>query len=348
MNNNISKIIVFILITGIMFQGYSIKTYAEERTEINTDELTEQLILYENYENDSFTREDCIVNIMKIIGLNEKKIDKNGIIMGIENNFLDYKERGLHIYDYDYIEYALRIGMIQLETDIKGRGYYLRPYDKAKICEVLTWCIRCLEPSGEECIKELGDYIFTDEEIYKKALKYKLIDETGTQFDMLNMPINVAAYKKIISNLLKCQINLHYADNKLFPEKAGCDLKYDGKTYGEYIILKREGFEARKRYLYLNINGHLYDNSIYPYLFENDRILVNYLGIKNSLYDNLSKEKFNKIIEENSIERYERKFNNNIDDTYVSIREFCAAIGYKVDYEENSNTLILTNLQDEV
>ena len=29
MNNNISKIIVFILITGIMFQGYSIKTYAE-------------------------------------------------------------------------------------------------------------------------------------------------------------------------------------------------------------------------------------------------------------------------------------------------------------------------------
>jgi len=34
MNNNISKIIVFILITGIMFQGYSIKTYAEERTEI--------------------------------------------------------------------------------------------------------------------------------------------------------------------------------------------------------------------------------------------------------------------------------------------------------------------------
>ena len=40
---------------------------------INTDELTEQLILYENYENDSFTREDCIVNIMKIIGLNEKK-----------------------------------------------------------------------------------------------------------------------------------------------------------------------------------------------------------------------------------------------------------------------------------
>ena len=38
MNKNISKIIVFILITGIMFQGYSIKTYAEERKEINTDE----------------------------------------------------------------------------------------------------------------------------------------------------------------------------------------------------------------------------------------------------------------------------------------------------------------------
>ena len=48
MNNNISKIIVFILITGIMFQGYSIKTYAEERTEINTDELTEQLLLKYN------------------------------------------------------------------------------------------------------------------------------------------------------------------------------------------------------------------------------------------------------------------------------------------------------------
>ena len=110
----------------------------------------------------------------------------------------------------------------------------------------------------------------------------------------------------------------------MFPEKAGCDLKYDGKTYGEYIILKREVLRLEKRYLYLNINGHLYDNSIYPYLFQNDRILVNYLGIKNSIYDNLSEEKFKKIIEENSIERYERKFNNNIDDTYVSIREFCA------------------------
>ena len=344
MKNNISKIIFFILITCAIFQSFSINSYALDKTEINTDELTEQLILYKNYENDSFPREDCIVNIMKIIGLTEDLIDMGGMYLG--RPFIDYNPKN-DFYSYDYFLYSWSIGMVKLELK-NNAGWEVRPYDKAKICEVLTWCIRCLEPSGEECIKELGDYIFTDEEIYKKALKYKLIDETGTQFDMLNMPINVAAYKKIISNLLKCQINLHYADNKLFPEKAGCDLKYDGKTYGEYIILKREGFEARKRYLYLNINGHLYDNSIYPYLFENDRILVNYLGIKNSLYDNLSKEKFNKIIEENSIERYERKFNNNIDDTYVSIREFCAAIGYKVDYEENSNTLILTNIQDEV
>ena len=71
--------------------------------------------------------------------------------------------------------------------------------------------------------------------------------------------------------------------------------------------------------------------------------LNEFRNVKNTIV-----ETANKIIEENSIERYERKFNNNIDDTYVSIREFCAAIGYKVDYEENSNTLILTNLQDEV
>ena len=50
MNKNISKIIVFILITSVLFQSISVNTYAEERTEINTDELTEQLILYENYE----------------------------------------------------------------------------------------------------------------------------------------------------------------------------------------------------------------------------------------------------------------------------------------------------------
>ena len=198
MNNNISKIIVFILITGIMFQGYSIKTYAEERTEINTDELTEQLILYENYENDSFTREDCIVNIMKIIGLTEDLIDMGGMYLG--RPFIDYNPKN-DFYSYDYFLYSWSIGMVKLELK-NNAGWEVRPYDKAKICEVLTWCIRCLEPSGEECIKELGDYIFTDEEIYKKALKYKLIDETGTQFDMLNMPINVAAYKKIISNLL--------------------------------------------------------------------------------------------------------------------------------------------------
>ena len=339
MNKKISKIIVFILIICALFQSTSVNTYAEERTEINTDELTEQLILYENYENDSFTREDCIVNIMKIIGLTEDVIELSGIYLG--RPFIDYDAK-LNAYDYNYISYAWLIGMVQLELK-NNAAWELRPKDKATIREVLTWSVRCLERSGEGCDKKHWDYIFTDEEVYKKALKYKLIDETETQFEMLNMPINVAAYKQIISNLLKCQINLHYADNKLFPEKAGCDLKYDGKTYGEYIILKREGFEARKRYLYLNINGHLYDNSIYPYLFQNDRILVNYLGIKNSIYDNLSEEKFKKIIEENSIERYERQFNNNIDDTYVSIREFCAAIGYKVDYEENSNTLILTN-----
>ena len=58
MNKKISKIIVFILIICALFQSTSVNTYAEERTEINTDELTEQLILYENYENDSFTREE--------------------------------------------------------------------------------------------------------------------------------------------------------------------------------------------------------------------------------------------------------------------------------------------------
>ena len=79
MNKKISKIIVFILIICALFQSTSVNTYAEERTEINTDELTEQLILYENYENDSFTREDCIVNIMKIIGLTEDVIELSGI-----------------------------------------------------------------------------------------------------------------------------------------------------------------------------------------------------------------------------------------------------------------------------
>ena len=113
---------------------------------------------------------------MKIIGLNEKKIDKNGIIMGIENNFLDYKERGLHIYDYDYIEYALRIGMIQLETDIKGRGYYLRPYDKATIGEALTLCIRCLEKSENKCEYSYWKYIFTEQELWQKSMEYGLID----------------------------------------------------------------------------------------------------------------------------------------------------------------------------
>ncbi len=47
---------------------------------------------------------------------------------------------------------------------------------------------------------------------------------------------------------------------------------------------------------------------------------MDYLTIKYSLFYNLSEEEFNKIIEENSIERYERKFKDRTN-TYVSIRE---------------------------
>ncbi len=62
--------------------------------------------------------------------------------------------------------------------------------------------------------------------MYNKASKYKLIDETEIQFDGLNDLINVEKHiKEIISNLLKCQINIHYADNKSYPEESGCDLK---------------------------------------------------------------------------------------------------------------------------
>ena len=342
MNNNISKIIVFILITGIMFQGYSIKTYAEERTEINTDELTEQLILYENYENDSFTREDCIVNIMKIIGLNEKKIDKNGIIMGIENNFLDYKERGLHIYDYDYIEYALRIGMIQLETDIKGRGYYLRPYDKATIGEVLTLCIRCLEKSENKCECNDWKYIFTEQELWQKSMEYGLIDgiNLSDKYTFYS-PINVDVYKNIISNLLNCEMNLHFIDSESYPVEAKCDKENIGKTYKEYII-NNGGFEARKKDLYLCINGNKYSEPVFPYYLENDKIIISYFGLKNCFLYDMSKTEFSKIVEKYDIERYEKYFGNDIDNTYVSVREFCEAIGYKVEYEESSNTIILT------
>ena len=44
MNKKISKIIVFILIICALFQSTSVNTYAEERTEINTDELTAPLL----------------------------------------------------------------------------------------------------------------------------------------------------------------------------------------------------------------------------------------------------------------------------------------------------------------
>ena len=186
------------------------------------------------------------------------------------------------------------------------------------------------------------DSPFTDEELYDKASKYNLIDETEIQFDRLNDLINVEKYKEIISNLLKCQINIHYADNESYPEESGCDLKYDGKTYGEYIILKNGGFEVRKRELFFSINETAYDNPIFLYRLYNDRIFMDYLTIKYSFFYNLSEEEFDKIIEDNSIERYERKFKDRTN-TYVSIREFCEAIGYKVEYEESSNTIILTN-----
>ena len=148
MKNNISKIIFFILITCAIFQSFSINSYALDKTEINTEELTEQLILYKNYENDSFTREDCIVNIMKIIGLTEDLIDMGGMYLG--RPFIDYNPKN-DFYSYDYVLYSWSIGMVKLELK-NNAGWEVRPYDKAKICEVLTWCIRCLEPSGEECI----------------------------------------------------------------------------------------------------------------------------------------------------------------------------------------------------
>ena len=69
-----------------------------------------------------------------------------------------------------------------------------------------------------------------------------------------------------------------------------------------------EDLKLEKRELFFSINETAYDNPIFLYRLYNDRIFMDYLTIKYSLFYNLSEEEFDKIIEDNSIERYERKF----------------------------------------
>ena len=81
----------------------------------------------------------------------------------------------------------------------------------------------------------------------KKSMEYGLIDgiNLSDKYTFYS-PINVDVYKNIISNLLNCEMNLHFIDSESYPVEAKCDKENIGKTYKEYII-NNGGFEARKK-----------------------------------------------------------------------------------------------------
>lgn len=214
----LKKIIVICLLTCLLG---AITVHADIDVSGGKDVLIRLNIINENYflNTDTVTREECIVAIMRVIGVTDEEIDKlNG------SDLISFADTDVYSYigcaDLAQIAYGEEC-IVNYQTPrnshtLRNTDFFFFPDRLATMKETIAFMIRCLEETSSSDI----NYTF------ERAKDYGILDNEDSFINKADFPISQSDFCILLERFLREKRYKYFSrENDIFKMEGNIDEK---------------------------------------------------------------------------------------------------------------------------